>query len=104
VILQLLSIAASEAGYDDISEPEDGLISNEDDVADLVDRARGELGAVIRNADQTTRGSGKYLSAVRISVSTATLPSQNSNKEMKIFYAGYATMTPRPSYTVANTK
>jgi hypothetical protein len=56
---KLLSVAASEAGYDDISGPEDGLISNEDEVADLVDRTRAELGAVIRNVDQTARGSGK---------------------------------------------
>ncbi len=56
---QLLSVAASEAGYDDISGPEDGLISNEDEVADLVDRTRAELGAVIRNGDQPARSSGK---------------------------------------------
>ncbi len=55
----MLSIAASEAGYDDVSEPEDGLISNEDEVADLVDRTRAELGSVIRNAEQPTPGSGK---------------------------------------------
>ena len=55
----LLSVAASEAGYDDVSEPEDGLISNEDEVAELVDRTRAELGSVIRNAEQPTPGSGK---------------------------------------------
>jgi hypothetical protein len=55
----LLSVAASEAGYDDVSEPEDGLISNEDEVAELVDRTRAELGSVIRNAEQPTSRSGK---------------------------------------------
>ncbi len=57
----LLLIAASEAGYDDISEPEDGLISNEDEVADLVDRTRAELGHVIRNPERPTHGTGKPL-------------------------------------------
>ena len=55
----MLSVAASEAGYDDVSEPEDGLISNEDEVADLVDRTRAELGSVIRTFEQPTPGSGK---------------------------------------------
>jgi hypothetical protein len=58
-IIWLLSVAASEAGYDDVSEPEDGLISNEDDTADLVDRTRAELGHAIRNPEQTTHRNGK---------------------------------------------
>ncbi len=58
---RLLYIAASEAGYDDISEPEDGLISNEDEMADLVDRTRAELGHVIRNPERPTHRTGKPL-------------------------------------------
>jgi hypothetical protein len=81
----MLSVAASEAGYDDISEPEDGLISNEDEVADLVDRARGELGAVIRNVDQTTRGSGKLFLCLKCGTSNALVPvrlsSQSNSKD-----------------------
>ncbi len=58
-ILWLFFLAASEAGYDDVSEPEDGLISNEDDTADLVNRTRAELGHAIRNPEQTSHRNGK---------------------------------------------
>ena len=55
----IIFLAASEAGYDDVSEPEDGLISNEDDTADLVNRTRAELGHAIRNPEQTSHRNGK---------------------------------------------
>ncbi len=97
----MLSITASEAGYDDISEPEDGLISNEDEVADLVDRARGELRVVIRNADQATRGAGKSPLYPECrsnnALSTAPLPSQNSDRKIKVFIpVGNTAKSPLP--------
>jgi hypothetical protein len=57
-----LILAASETGYDDISEPDQGLISNGDDVEDLLERTRADLGPVIRNAEPPPqRHTGKLL-------------------------------------------
>lgn len=55
-----LFLAASEAGFDDVSEAEEGLISNGEDMEDLLERTRNDLGPVIRNAEQPQRPPGKY--------------------------------------------
>ncbi len=66
----IIFVAASEAGYDDVSEPEDGLISNEDDTADLVNRTQAELGHAIRNPEQTTHRNGKLPLKATVTVTT----------------------------------
>jgi hypothetical protein len=58
--LVLCILAASEAGYDDVSEADEGLISNGDDVEDLLQRTRNDLGPVIRNTETLQRRPGKF--------------------------------------------
>jgi hypothetical protein len=43
-----------------VSEAEEGLISNGEDMEDLLERTRNDLGPVIRNAEQPQRPPGKY--------------------------------------------
>jgi hypothetical protein len=50
LVIIRVNFPASEAGYDDVSEPEEDLISQGEDVAELVNRTQAELGPVIRDA------------------------------------------------------
>jgi hypothetical protein len=56
--MTLVFVTASEAGFEDVSEPDGGLISQGDEVEDLVARTQAELGPVIRDVASLNTASG----------------------------------------------
>jgi hypothetical protein len=59
-VINRVNFPASEAGYDDVSEPEEDLISQGEDVAELVNRTQAELGPVIRDAGSLQTAQGNH--------------------------------------------
>ena len=55
----------TEAESEQASEEDEGLISDEDDTAELLTRTRRDLGPVITNSTTTRQQSGKESTAIR---------------------------------------